>query len=211
MKPFLLTVIIFCNFFNVYSQISAITGSGDEVVLYDDGTWEYVEEVEELDEEIPFDETPVFKPKDASFLVKSERVPVGIWLNPKKWTFRKAVSNPAAEFEFQLRNDDLHAMMLTEKIEIPLTSLRSIAITNAKSIAPDIRIVKEEYLMINGNKVLSLIMKGSTQGIKFIYHGYYYSNTSGTVQMVTFTAQSLFDELSEEMKNMLNGFVVLND
>jgi len=207
----LLYLTISFTLFNIlsFSQTNAITDNGDEVVLFDDGTWEYVGEIEEKDDEILFDETPISKPKDATFLVKSDRIPVGIWMNPKKWTFRKSVSNPAAEYEFQLRNEDLHGMMITEKIEIPLASLRTIALMNAQSIAPDIRVVEEKYVIVNGHKVLSMVMKGTTQGIKFIYHGYYYSNTSGTVQMVTFTAQSLFDELSEEMNYILNGFVVM--
>ena len=44
---------------------------------------------------------------------------MGIWLNPKKWNFQKADNNDAAEFDFELKGEDLYAMLISEKMEIP--------------------------------------------------------------------------------------------
>ena len=81
----------------------------------------------------------------------------------------------------------------------------TIALENARDAAPDAKIVKQEYRTVNGNKVLCLQLNGTMRGIKFAYLGYYISNESGTVQLVGFTAQSLFKEYQAEIEEFLNG------
>jgi hypothetical protein len=98
-------------------------------------------------------------------------------------------------------------MFITEKIEIPLTELKNIALGNAKAAAPDIKLIKEEYRMVNGIKMLHLQMDGTIQGIKFTYLGYYYSNESGTVQLLTYSSQKLMKENSGLCEELLNGLV----
>ena len=100
--------------------------------------------------------------------------------------------------------------MISEKIEIPLETLKSVALTNAKSVAPDIKIINEEYRTVNGLKVLMIQMNGTTQGIKISYYGYYFSNSSGTVQLLTYTSQNLMDSLKNESDKLLNGLVESN-
>lgn len=188
-------------------QQKAVTEKGDEVILYENGTWRYVNEDASPSNAIPTNPTKFVKPSGSSFLLKSKRVNVGFWLNPRIWSFQKAEENADAEYELQLKNEDLYGMVIAEKVEIPLTSLRSIAIENAKSVAPDLRIVKEEYRIVNGLKVLLLQMNGTMEGIKFTYYGYYYSNENGTVQFITYTAQNLMKSYRNECEDLLNGLV----
>ena len=101
-------------------------------------------------------------------------------------------------------------MVISEKLEIPLESFKSIALENAKSVAPDIKIVKEEYRTVNGLKVLCLQMNGTMQGIKASYYGYYFSNTNGTVQFLTYTSQNLLDSYRPEIENLLNGLAEID-
>jgi hypothetical protein len=101
-------------------------------------------------------------------------------------------------------------MMITENIEVPLETLKTIALQNGKEASPDIKIVKEEYRTVNDKKILLLQMNGTVQGIKLSYYGYYYSNSKGTLQFLTYTSQSLFDNYFTEIEDFLNGFVVLD-
>lgn len=119
--------------------------------------------------------------------------------------------NPEAEFELVKKDGDLYGMIVTERLEIPLETLKIIAVENARAMAPDLRVVKEEYRMVNGLKVLVLQMNGTMQGIKFAYFGYYYSNENGTVQFVTYTSQSLMKTSQKECETLLNGLVVLEE
>lgn len=80
---------------------------------------------------------------------------------------------------------------------------------NGRESAPDLKVIQEEYRMVNGQKVLFLQLNGTLQGIKFTYYGYYYSNSSGTVQFITYTSQSLLEAYKEDCEKILNGFVKL--
>lgn len=104
---------------------------------------------------------------------------------------------------------DLYGMVITEQIEIPLTTLKTLALENGKKVAPDLRIIKEEYRHVNGKKILMLQMHGTMQGIKIAYIGYYYSNSNGTIQLVSFTSQNLVNKFYTEIQTLLNGLVEL--
>lgn len=207
MRKVIIMVTCFIFAFVCYAQQLAITETGEEVILYDDGTWEYVNESEQTDSEITMNPKEFVKSDNSTFLLKSKKINVGFWINPDKWTFKKAVGNPAAEYELQLKDHDLYGMVIAEKIEIPLTSLKAIAIQNGKAAAPDIHVVKEEYRMVNGLKVLFLQLNGTIQGLKFTYYGYYYSNSNGTLQFLTYTSQNLLQDYLEDIEELLNGLV----
>jgi len=205
----LFTLLFCCSLtFIAQAQKNAVTETGEEIVIYDNGTWKYLNEElnNEVKVEIPTNPKAFNKSKRSSFQIKSKILNVGVWLNPKTWSFKKAESNPAAEYELKLKNGDLYGMLITEKIEIPIESLKNIALENGKSAAPDLHIVHEEYRMVNGIKVLMMQMDGTTQGIKFSYLGYYYSSHSGTVQFITYTSQNLLKEYRNISEDLLNGF-----
>ncbi|HAO46654.1 MAG TPA: hypothetical protein DCQ97_06990 [Chitinophagaceae bacterium] len=194
---------------NGMAQIQAVTSNGDEVVLYNDGTWKYVKKNDENAVKIDTNRTAFLKSKEAAFLVKSNIVPVGVYLNSKKWSFKKADRDGEAEYSFQLKSKDGYGMMMAERVEIPLESLRNIALENAKEASPDVKITHEEYRNVNGVKVLCMQMDGTIQGIKFSYLGYYFSFEKGTIQFITYTAQSLLSEYRQDMEELLNGFVLV--
>ena len=126
------------------------------------------------------------------------------------WSFNTPTDNPEAEYELQLKDGDLYGLIITEKVEIPIETLKVIALENAKAAAPNMSIVKEEFRNVNGLKVLLLHMNGTIQGIKFSYYGYYYSNSNGTVQFITYTSQNLLDGFKSKIEDLLNGIVELN-
>ena len=205
-----LILIIFSVSLQLNAQEKAVTSTGEEVILFDDGTWKYMNVDLPTVDEIKTNPRNFTKAKESSFLLKSKKTKNGFWINPKKWDFRKGADNPDAEYELQLKEGDLYGMIITEKVEIPLEALKNIALTNAKSVAPDVRVIKEEYRNVNGIKVLCMQLNGTTQGIKFSYFGYYYSDESGTVQFITYTAQSLIEEYKDTAESLLNGIVLLN-
>lgn len=205
------------------AQIKAVTETGEEVILDEKGTWKYInakekkaiatprnlEEFEKAEPEIQINLDPIAKPETSTFLLKSTLFNVGFYLNPKKWAFFKADGNTDAEYELQSKSKDLSGIIISEKTEIPLPTLRKTAFENAKAIAPDLKILSEEYRMVNGNKVLMMNMEGTMQGTQFSYLGYYYSNKNGTVQFLTYTSKDLMKDLIPECEELLNGLTVL--
>jgi hypothetical protein len=192
------------------AQQKGVTETGEDVILFEDGTWKYQNEDDILKNEIPTNPNIFEKDNQSTFLLKSSRLNVGVYLNPKIWSFKKATDNPEAEYELQLKGEDLYGLLITEKVEIPLESLKSIALENGKTAAPDLKIVKEEYRNVNGLKTLLLQLNGTIQGIKFSYYGYYFTSINGTVQFITYTSQNLIDSYRPESEKLLNGFVEIN-
>ena len=202
------TTALSCLVILSYAQTKAVTENGDEVILYDDGTWKAID-AGAGDEVIKTNPAKFTKEKSSGFLLKSNKFNVGFWLNAKKWSFEKGDNNEDAEYELQLKNGDLYAMVIAEKMQIPLETLKKIAVENGRSAAPDLTIENEEYRTVNGLKVLHLQMTGSMQGIKFFYYGYYYSNANGTVQFITYSAQTLLPTYKADAEELLNGLVEL--
>lgn len=209
MRLFIATGVIFCLItgLDTSAQTKAVTESGEEVVLYANGTWKYVNDSATANEEIPVNPTKYEKPKSSSFLLKSQKLKIGVWLDPKKWSFKKATNNESAEFEIQSKSGDLYSMLICEGIEIPLETLKTAAISNGREVSPDLEIVRQEYRTVNGMKVLLLQMEGTMQGIRFTYFGYYFSNASGSLQFVTYTSKALFNKSEKELEELLNGLV----
>ena len=210
MKNIFLTLFLFCSISSINAQKKAITETGQEVILNDDGTWSYLNsEDEEPSLKISLNSEEFNKSEDSNFLLKSKKNNIGFWLNSKKWEFKKAESNPDAEYELQRRGEDLYGLILTEKIEVPLENLRNIALENGKDVAPDLQIVKEEYRIVNGQKILLLQMNGTMQGIKISYYNYYFSNSNGSTQFMTYTSQNLLNSYLKDCEELLNGLVKL--
>lgn len=209
MKNLVLLGLAFLITITAKAQVNAVTETGEEVLLYDNGTWSYKNESTVERDPIPVNEAQFKKGKKSSFLVKSNKINVGIHIDPKGWSFKKGTENDAAEYQFQKKGDDVYAMMIAEKLAIPVESLQQIAIDNARAAAPDLQVIKEEYRYVNGIQILMMQMTGTIQGLKFTYCGYYYSNEGGAVQLLTYTGTSLFDSRQKEIESFLNGFVVL--
>lgn len=189
-----------------YASQKAITDTGEEIIIYTDGTWVYSNDEQRTATKIETSSKVFTRPGNSSFEVKSTKNNSIFWINTDKWTFTKQVENPAAEYEFKLKGKDLYGMAITEEIEIPLESLVELAIENARKIAPDIRITKQQYRVVNGKKVLYMTMSGTIQGMKASYLGYYYSDGSGTTQLLTYTATNLVEKYRSEIDDFLNGF-----
>ena len=209
MKKSILVLICIYSVNFIQAQQKAVTETGSEVILYDDGTWKFQNEDELTIVEVRTNPIKLKKSEGATFLLKSNNLNVGFWLDPKLWSFKKQTENEAAEYKLLLKSGDLYGMIITEKVEIPLETLKSLALANGQKVAPDLKIVKEEYRNVNGLKVLLLEMSGTTQGIKFSYYGYYYSNTNGTVQFITYTSTKLLNSYKSKIEILLNGLVEL--
>lgn len=209
MKSIITLGILIVSINSIQAQINAVTDTGEEVVLYDDGTWKYANEGTPSASKIKTNEKIFTKDKNSSFIVKSTKVDIGIWINPKDWTFTKGISNEDAEFQFQKKGEDLYGMLIAEKLQIPIETLKNIALQNAKNASSDIKVVSEEYRTVNGIKVLMMQMAGTIQGLKVAYIGYYYSNESGTIQLLTNTGENLLKDYRDDIDVFLNGLVKL--
>jgi hypothetical protein len=186
----------------------AITDTGDEVILSEDGTWKYSSQSKGAAIGISTNNEIFEKPESANFLVKSTKTASAYWVDTEIWSFKKSTSNEDAEYEFQLKNEDLYGLVINEAIFVPIEALANIAIGNARASAPDAEIVKKEFRTVNGLKVLYMEFKGNIQGIEFSFLGYYYSNESGATQYMAYTGSNLVNKYKDEINDFLNGLTI---
>ncbi|MCW8956946.1 MAG: hypothetical protein OQL09_08690 [Gammaproteobacteria bacterium] len=206
MKQLFITIILLLSAAS-YAGQKAITDTGKEVILKDDGTWQYSANTKNAAVAIKANKNTFKRSKEASFLLKSVKNNSAFWLNTSKWAFKKATDNAEAEYQFQLKGQDLYGMAITEGIEIALDPLTDLALINAQSADPNARIVAKEYRNVNGRKVIYMEMNAVIQSIDFTYLGYYYSDSSGSTQLLTYTATNLINKYKPEIYKLLNGLV----
>jgi len=202
--------LLICAFsFNINASKRAITDEGDVVILSDDGTWSYKDGKAFSDIEIPINANIYESHYQAVFAVKSAKTDASFSIDPRKWKFKKnSNGHESAEYTFELKNSDLYGMVISEQIEINIEELAKIAFDNAKQAAPDTTLVKKEYRIVNGSKVIYMEMVGTIQSIKFKYLGYYYSNSSGSTQYLAYTSTNLVEKYKTDIDIFLNGFSV---
>lgn len=205
-------LLFFCYFFifsfSVLAVQKAVTEQGDIVLLNTNGTWQYEDEKTVITSELTLNPETFVKDKDSNFTLKSLKTSSTFSINAKQWDFGKnnGDDHAVAEYTFQLKNSDLYGMAISEQIEIDVNELTNIAFENAKVAAPNAEIVKKEYRVVNGHKVIYMEIIGTIQSIQFKYFGYYYSDATGSTQYLAYTGANLEKKYKKEINNFLNGF-----
>lgn len=173
----------------------AKTEDGKEVILRDDGTWYYVDQAK--------------KDKKASEVYKGKRGTFVISLSPGVWKKSEKRSNSATEAEFTHKDGDVMAMVVAERISIPLEGLKRVAIANIRKQDKEAKIAEEKKRTVNGSEVLFFTVDAKVQGIPFTYIFYLYSGEAGAIQIITLTGQNLFKDYRADMEAFMNGFEVV--
>ena len=88
---------------------------------------------------------------------------------------------------------------------MPLETLKKIAIENARKVAPDAEVVLDEERQISGTPATIMGITGTIDGIPFRYHSFYWTGEKGSVQVITYTSQNLFEEYVDDFNDLLNG------
>jgi hypothetical protein len=200
----LLSLVLFAT--NVLASQTAVTNSGSIVILNDDGTWQFETNVEDLTNNLQKNPIKFRKLPNQIFQVISQKNDASVWIDPKKWSFTKSIdASDFSEFKFKLKGSDLHAMLISEQIEIKIDSLAKLALKNAKDFAPDAKILDREMRFVNNSNVMKMRIGASMESIDFIYTGYYFSSKNGTTQLLVYTSKNLTERHKAEIDEFLNG------
>ena len=185
------------------ADLTAITGDARSVVLHGNGKWEFAQRKSE-----GAGTMALTRPTSATQEWQSKKKFISIWYDPKEWSISERAQNENVEARLIHQSGDAYVMAIVERIEVPIQQLKEIALQNAKKAAPDAQIVAEKQVTINGSEGLLVDVNGTIQGIKFRYHGFYFSNSAGSAQIVAYTSQNLFDEYEGEFNKPLSGIQI---
>lgn len=179
-------------------DLRAKTADGREVVLRDDGTWSFVEPAK-----------PVGPAEGTKIVYEGKRGTFALRLNPGTWIKTDDPVNADAEVMFEHKDGDVYAMIIAERIAIPVESLKKIALAMLNESGADAKIIHEETRKLDGVDVLRVTLEVESDGILLTFFNSYYSGPSGSIQTITWTGKNLFDEMKPDMEKFLDGLVIL--
>ncbi len=197
----LATVLLSIPCLPLFPQERAVTDSGRTVFIFSDGTWKDAKAkvlVTGTDGVI----RPITSTSKASIL----KGRAAIYYNPKKW--KPKGNEEGGRSGFIHAEGDAQAIIITERIQMPMENLEKVALDNARSAAPDAVVSRRETKRVNGLDIVALQINATIQGTKFCYYNYYFSNEKGAIQVLTFTSQNLFNEFKPDFEEFLNGLVI---
>lgn len=187
----------------------AVTDEGKIVILRSDGTWKFESPDSTPDTKIATNSGTFRKDASSTFALKSTKNSSMFWVDINEWKFEKSTEGKAHEYTFNAKDgSDLYGLAITEAISMDVENLGEIALSNAKGVIPDIKIVKREFRVVNGVRVLYQEMVGTTSGMRLKYLGYYFSDPSGTTQFLLYTGEDLAPKFEARIAKFLSGFSV---
>lgn len=152
------------------------------------------------------DPRPYSVPASAGHSVELLNGRATVTMDAARW--RPAKSDEPGRLNFHHVSGDIQAMIIAERIAIPIEKLKNIALSNAREVSRDIKVIEEGRRTVNGVEVALLRLEGTVEGVAFTYLGYYYGGDQGSIQVITYTGRNLFDEHRAAMEEFLNGFRV---
>ena len=132
-----------------------------------------------------------------------------LYLVPDVWRKLDKPVNPVAEVQFARKAGDAGALVIAERIMVPVETLKKRAFAHIRDLDRDATIINEEKKMVRGKEGLCATINAKVSGIPFTYYVYYYSGNEGTFQVMTWTGQNLFEELKPELEAFVDGFRVI--
>lgn len=203
-KVFFLLVAVIAATSAVNAQdMTATTKDGRTVTLKANGTWAFVQVPENR---IP-EGSNFLKPVEATNKVVNRTGQIAVWYDSGLWTVEK-LEGESAEYQFALKSGDVYARLITERLSVPIPLLRKTIETNALKVCEEFTAIEESKIVVNGREVFLLKARVSMQGIEYIFCWYYFSNSSGTTQLFSYTSESIFDEEREAILDLMNGLEI---
>jgi len=174
---------------------------GSVVLIYPDGTWRSESAVPK---KRPSSNPKLYaKPSNATETISVLKT-ASFSYDPNKW--KQTTSREPGRLTFTHVSGDGYAMVIYERLQLTPATLKRVVLGNAHEAAPDAKIASEEKRTVNGVELMCLQITGTVQGIPIRYFGYYYAGQEGSIQVLTYSGNNLFDEYQADFEELLNGF-----
>jgi hypothetical protein len=197
MKKILLFIFINLLAVVAFSEEAIISlNSGRKVVLHEDYTWEYVDNINNVGLKI-----------DNEVIYRGKLGLGNIHYDSEKWKEASPFSS-TTEISFINVKGDGYVSFVEERIQVPIENMKDLVSNmltrNGLSISQMNSIIEN----IENTTYLLMTINGEIKGIKVKYLYKVWSGNKGTVQLIVFTASNLFDEYLNDFKEMLNGLEI---
>lgn len=172
------------------------TGNGRTAVLFDDGTWAYLSDLDTSGSS-----------SSGMITASDSRNIVSVTYDNDTWTRfpDPRTLSPDASLAFSHREGDAYALVIAERTPIPVKSLSNMVLENARAVASDARIISSEPGTVNGEQGLFVDVEATVNSIPIRYHNLVWSGDEGSVQVITFSSQNLFEEYRPDFDRFLQS------
>lgn len=188
-------------------DLRARTRDGREVLLKEDGTWEFAPEKSGSGEASEITGT-VTKPEKAVLAHKGRLGTMSLWLVPGKWRKLPKPTNVDAEVQYQYIGQDLSAVVIHEDLEIGLEELADLAIGNFEGALTDIEVVLHEHRLVNGREMIAVRAIGKIGKAELMVCAHYASGDFGSIQVFIMVPRKRFEKYETDIEAFLAGMVV---
>jgi hypothetical protein len=130
-----------------------------------------------------------------------------VWYLPSEW---KRASTESGVTQFANNNGFVHGRVITESAVITLDDLEKVALDNARSVDPSAKIVSRSFRIVNGVRMMVLRFDATVDKAPLAFYGHYYSDRSGTLQIIGWATHSLFESARPIIEGFVSGFQLRN-
>lgn len=130
--------------------------------------------------------------------------------NTNEWTLMPKREGEASNKRmFQHRSLPIYSMVIADELPASNESLKSAIFSNAASGGFTTTTLIDQSKQISGHQVGELRFAAANKsGMEFVFSSYYYADEDDNVQLMCYTAQSLFHKYQAECEKLLNGLAI---
>jgi len=152
------------------------------------------------------------KSKDATFLIRSQKIDAGLYFNPKAWRIIKDSQSSFLEYVFSnSSNPNLFAIFSSENAPVQtLKNLKELVIAGVQKNVDYFRLKISEYRIVNDIKVLHLEYSANAKGLDFEYTGNYYLANEGYGSVIAYTFANKYEENKKTLDHFINGITKID-
>ena len=108
--------------------------------------------------------------------------------------------------QFFNESESFFIALIEEVSQIPIDSIPDIALMNAREVGTDMTEIRRGERNINGNRFTFIEFSGSVSGFDVTYLGLFYSDASGTLQIVGWSTSNIFEDTRGKVERFASGF-----
>ena len=123
-----------------------------------------------------------------------------------EWSVQ-ASSEPGV-YQLQHSTADLYVRVIEERIQMPLEVMPEVALANAREVDPNVTAIRQGSRAVNGVRMLFMEYEARVDGVSFVFVAHFFSDTSGTVQIIAWTGRNLLAEYRDTIERFVSGFEV---
>lgn len=144
--------------------------------------------------------------------IQAFSLPIGkLWVNPTVWKKNIDANVPGAALELSHNEGDAFLAVVSNPDFMPANDFIVAFVDGMSSGDSEVKnskLTKRRSLRVNGHPVTDITITAQVSNQPFVYRGYLYTGRQGVCLILTWTHAELYNELTADIEQALDGYVV---